>query len=102
MNDYAHNTQFNHWNELLIQKECGNLDFFHCFFSNMSENNPTALMLARSADFWISEKFFTIDFFLISGKVLKFSGIETFPKFGQIWKLFRDIYHNLIGNIHPC
>ena len=63
MNDYAHNTQFNHWNELLIQKECGNLDFFHCFFSNMSENNPIALMLARSADFWISEKFFTIDFF---------------------------------------
>ena len=73
MNDYAHNTQFNHWNELLIQKECGNQDFFHCFFSNMSENNPI---------------------FLISGK-------ETFPKFGQIWKLFRDDYHNLKGNIHP-
>ena len=94
MNDYAHNTQFNHWNELLIQKECGNLDFFHCFFfSNMSENNPIALMLARSADFWISEKFF-LQIFLISGK-------ETFPKFGQIWKLFRDDYHNLMKNIHP-
>ena len=34
MNDYAHNIQFNHWNELLIQKECGNLDFFHCFFKS--------------------------------------------------------------------
>ena len=32
MNDYAHNIQFNHWNELLIQKECGNLDFFSLFF----------------------------------------------------------------------
>ena len=51
-------------------------------------------MLARSADFWISEKFF-LQTFLISGK-------ETFPKFGQIWKLFRDDYHNLKENIHPC
>ena len=32
MNDYAHNIQFNHWNELLIQKECGNLDLFLLFF----------------------------------------------------------------------
>ena len=70
MNDYAHNIQFNHWNELLIQKECGNLDFFHCFFKSYR-------------------------FFLISGK-------ETFPKFGQIWKLFRDVYHKITGNIHPC
>ena len=73
MNDYAHNIQFNHWNELLIQKECGNLDFFFTVFS---------------------EKFF-LQMSLISGK-------ETFPKFGQIWKLFRDDYHNLKGNIHPC
>ena len=70
MNDYAHNIQFNHWNELLIQKECGNLDFFSLFFQKLQ-------------------------IFLISGK-------ETFPKFGQIWKLFRDDYHNLKGNIHPC
>ena len=69
MNDYAHNIQFNHWNELLIQKECGNLDFFSLFFQKLQ-------------------------IFLISGK-------ETFPKFGQIWKLFRDVYHNLTGNIHP-
>ena len=67
--------------------------FFSLFFSHMSENNPTALMLVQSADFWISEKFF-LQIFLISGK-------ETFPKFGQIWKLFRDDYHNLKGNIHP-
>ena len=70
MNDYAHNIQFNHWNELLIQKECGNLDFFSLFFQKLQ-------------------------IFLISGK-------ETFPKFGQIWKLFRDDYHNLKENIHPC
>ena len=86
MNDYAHNIQFNHWNELLIQKECGNLDFFHCFFSKVAT--------ASSMDFWISEKFF-LQIFLISGK-------ETFPKFGQTWKLFRDDYHSLKGNIHPC
>ena len=69
MNDYAHNIQFNHWNELLIQKECGNLDFFSLFFQKLQ-------------------------IFLISGK-------ETFPKFGQTWKLFRDDYHSLKGNIHP-
>ena len=90
MNDYAHNIQFNpfnHWNELLIQKECGNLDFFSLFFSKVA----TAALLLMIFGF---RKSFS-QIFLISEK-------ETFPKFGQIWKLFRDDYHNLKGNIHPC
>ena len=28
--------------------------------------------------------------------------IKTFPKMGQIYKLFRDDYHNLMKNIYPC
>ena len=27
--------------------------------------------------------------------------IKTFPKMGQIYKLFRDDYHNLMKNIYP-
>ena len=26
---------------------------------------------------------------------------KTFPKMGQIYKLFRDDYHNLMKNIYP-
>ena len=97
MNDYAHNIQFNHWNELLIQKECGNLDFFSLFFSKVATAALLLISLLAILDaivsFLISEKFF-LQIFLISGK-------ETFPKFGQTWKLFRDDYHSLKGNIHP-
>ena len=28
--------------------------------------------------------------------------IKTFPKMCQIYKLFRDDYHNLMKNIYPC
>ena len=62
-----------YWNELLIQKECGNLDFFSLFFSKV----------ARAALFWISEKFFTIDFFCF---------LENFHRnFSEIWSNLETI-----------
>ena len=36
MNDYTHNMQFYHWEELFSQKELGNLDFFSSFLSKVA------------------------------------------------------------------
>ena len=47
MNNYTHNMQFHHWNELISQKERGHLDCFRFSF--------------KSCDFGIFEKKKTLD-----------------------------------------
>ena len=40
MNDYTCKMQFYYLNEVLVQTEWGNLDFFHHFLVKISENSP--------------------------------------------------------------
>ena len=63
---------------------------FAVFFSKVAN-------VSAKSGFLDFGKVFYYRFFFVFWKIF----IETFPKFGQIWKLFRDDYHNLKENIHP-
>ena len=65
MNNYTHNMQFHHWNELISQKERGNLDCFHFSF--------------KSCDFGIFEK--KKNFGFDSSKL--FQNISKFIKYSE-------------------
>ena len=82
MNDYTHNIQFHHWNELSSQKECGNLDFFSFFSSKVA----IAALLLKS---------------LLAILVFGFKS-KLFRKTSDFQKLFRDVYPSLMRNIYPC